>query len=178
MDTKIFKLLLQSIHLGANRATAIEQLLVIPPHTTERDVAFEPHDCFVIILQDRQVVKRRCTVYSASLQLPNIPSCSGDPFSELHLCFSTIHLALCLLTPLKALSAIKRILHAPLLNMKSWDKGLDNYRHKHFSYSFLIEPFNFAFLEYFLNHHSAWYYALCTKGAYMGFMKLTIFEFS
>lgn len=71
MDTKIFKLLLQNSHLGANRAAAIEELLVIPLHATESDVAFEPHNCFVVILQDesedRKVVKKRSNVYSTSL---------------------------------------------------------------------------------------------------------------
>ncbi|TNN83465.1 hypothetical protein EYF80_006446 [Liparis tanakae] len=52
MDTKIFKLLLQGRHLGADRATAVQELLVIQPHATKRNVPLEPHDSFVVILQD------------------------------------------------------------------------------------------------------------------------------
>lgn len=72
MDTEIFKLLLQSSHLGANRATAFKELLVIPPDSTETDVAFEPRDCFVVVLQEeyenRQIVKRRCNVDSTTIR--------------------------------------------------------------------------------------------------------------
>lgn len=53
-DTKVFKLLLQNSHFGLSGAAAVQKLLVILPHATEGDVAFESHNCFVFILQEQE----------------------------------------------------------------------------------------------------------------------------
>lgn len=74
MDTKIFKLLLQDRYLGANRFTATEELLVVPPHTTERNVAFEPQNGFVVIL--RKKVKH--SFYSYPMCTYDVLSCTSS----------------------------------------------------------------------------------------------------
>lgn len=63
MYTKLFKLLLQNSHLGADGAAVLQQFLVISPHAAEGNVTFEPRHWFVIRLQDeaeeKQGVKKK-----------------------------------------------------------------------------------------------------------------------
>lgn len=54
MNPEIFELLLQNSHLGADRATAVQELFVVPPDTTQADEALQPHNRFVLILRGGQ----------------------------------------------------------------------------------------------------------------------------
>lgn len=44
-DAKVFKLLLQDSNLGSDRFAVTEELLVVAPHTTQTNVALQPHNC-------------------------------------------------------------------------------------------------------------------------------------
>lgn len=82
MYTKLFKLLLQNSHLGADGAAVLQQFLVISPHAAEGNVTFEPSHWFVIRLQDeaeeKQGVKRKRYFYRFySLTLYSLYSFQG-----------------------------------------------------------------------------------------------------
>lgn len=71
-DAKIFKFLLQHSNLRATGVAVTEELLVIPPHTTQDNVVLQPYNCSLFILKKKKVQHFRHHAKMTSIQLKNL----------------------------------------------------------------------------------------------------------